>query len=115
VAASFGNTQAQHTCAQMTPPGPSLPRRRHHRDPSADIRVNSTAVSRKHAMLNIEQGRVVLCSVSTVNPVCLHGDPVGAPVALQDGDTFTVGQQAFRFRAGGMHMTGCARVRLARV
>ena len=70
------------------------------RDPSADIRVNSTAVSRKHALLNVEGGQVVLCSVSLVNPVCVNGEPVTAPVALADGDTFTVGPQAFRVRVG---------------
>ena len=68
------------------------------RDPSCDIVVGSTDVSRKHASLIPSPEGYLLRDTST-NGVLVNGEPASSPSLLGRGDVLTIGDEQFRFHA----------------
>lgn len=68
------------------------------RDPSCDIVVGSTEVSRRHASLTPTPQGYLLRDTST-NGVLVNGEPASSPALLGRGDVLTIGDEQFRFHA----------------
>jgi pSer/pThr/pTyr-binding forkhead associated (FHA) protein len=68
------------------------------RDPSCDIVVGSTEVSRRHASLSPSPEGYLLRDTST-NGVLVNGEPASSPLLLGKGDVLTIGDEQFRFHA----------------
>jgi pSer/pThr/pTyr-binding forkhead associated (FHA) protein len=68
------------------------------RDPTCDIVVGSTEVSRKHASLTPSPEGYLLRDIST-NGVLVNGEPASSPSLLGRGDVLTIGDEQFRFHA----------------
>ena len=68
------------------------------RDPSCDIVVGSTEVSRRHASLAPSAEGYLLRDTST-NGVLVNGEPASSPSLLGKGDVLTIGDEQFRFHA----------------
>jgi pSer/pThr/pTyr-binding forkhead associated (FHA) protein len=68
------------------------------RDPSCDIVVGSTEVSRRHASLAPSPEGYLLRDTST-NGVLVNGEPASSPSLLGRGDVLTIGDEQFRFYA----------------
>lgn len=68
------------------------------RDPSCDVVVGSTEVSRKHASLSAGPEGYLLRDTST-NGVLVNGEPASSPALLGRGDVLTIGDEEFRFYA----------------
>ena len=68
------------------------------RDPSCDIVVGSTDVSRRHASLSPSPEGYLLRDTST-NGVLVNGEPASSPSLLGKGDVLTIGDEQFRFHA----------------
>lgn len=68
------------------------------RDPTCDVVVGSTAVSRRHASLNASSEGYLLRDTST-NGVLLNGERASSPALLGRGDVLTIGGEEFRFYA----------------
>ena len=68
------------------------------RDPSCDIVVGSTEVSRRHASLTPSAEGYLLRDTST-NGVLVNGEPASSPSLLGKGDVLTIGDEQFRFHA----------------
>jgi pSer/pThr/pTyr-binding forkhead associated (FHA) protein len=68
------------------------------RDPSCDIVVGSTEVSRRHASLAPAPEGYLLRDTST-NGVLVNGEPASSPALLGRGDVLTIGDEQFRFHA----------------
>ena len=62
------------------------------------IRIDSATVSRRHARISISGGEAVLEDLGSKNGTFVRGEPVLAPVRLNDGDEFRTGSVVFRFR-----------------
>jgi DNA-binding winged helix-turn-helix (wHTH) protein len=61
--------------------------------------LESPTVSRRHARLVVEEGRVVLEDLGSKNGTFLRGQRLASPVALCDGDEFRVGRVTMTLRA----------------
>jgi pSer/pThr/pTyr-binding forkhead associated (FHA) protein len=68
------------------------------RDPTCDVVVGSTEVSRKHASLSPSSEGYLLRDTST-NGVLVNGEPASSPALLGRGDVLTIGDEEFRFYA----------------
>jgi len=68
------------------------------RDPTCDVVVSSTDVSRKHAVVAASPDGYVLTDTST-NGVLVNGARITAPVLLGKGDLIVIGTDEFRFHA----------------
>lgn len=68
------------------------------RDPSCDIVVSSTEVSRRHASLTPTPEGYLLRDTST-NGVLVNGEAASSPSVLGRGDVLTIGDEQFRFHA----------------
>ena len=68
------------------------------RDPTCDVVVGSTEVSRKHASLSPSSEGYLLRDTST-NGVLVNGKPASSPALLGRGDVLTIGDEEFRFYA----------------
>jgi pSer/pThr/pTyr-binding forkhead associated (FHA) protein len=68
------------------------------RDPTCDVVVGSTEVSRKHASLSPSSEGYLLRDTST-NGVLVNGEPAISPALLGRGDVLTIGDEEFRFYA----------------
>ena len=68
------------------------------RDPTCDVVVGSTEVSRKHASLSPSPEGYLLRDTST-NGVLVNGEPAVSPALLGRGDVLTIGDEEFRFHA----------------
>lgn len=68
------------------------------RDPSCDIVVGSTEVSRRHASLTPTPEGYLLRDTST-NGVLVNGEPASSTALLGRGDVLTIGDEQFRFHA----------------
>jgi hypothetical protein len=70
---------------------------------AADVRLEDTAVSRRHAVVRWEAGgsggQFVLYDLASTNGTLLNGEPVAAPRALRDGDRIRVGDTELAFKA----------------
>lgn len=68
------------------------------RDPTCDVVVGSTEVSRKHASLSPSPEGYLLRDTST-NGILVNGEPASSPALLGRGDVVTIGDEDFRFYA----------------
>ncbi|MBA2685621.1 MAG: FHA domain-containing protein [Gemmatimonadaceae bacterium] len=68
------------------------------RDPTCDVVVGSTEVSRRHASLSPSPEGYLLRDTST-NGVMVNGEPAVSPALLGRGDVVTIGDDEFRFYA----------------
>jgi pSer/pThr/pTyr-binding forkhead associated (FHA) protein len=68
------------------------------RDPTCDVVVGSTEVSRKHASLSPSPEGYLLRDTST-NGVMVNGEAAVSPALLGRGDVLTIGDEEFRFYA----------------
>ena len=68
------------------------------RDPTCDVVIGSTEVSRKHASLSPSSEGYLLRDTST-NGVLVNGKPASSPALLGRGDVLTIGDEEFRFYA----------------
>lgn len=68
------------------------------RDPDASVFVlEDPMVSRKHALIRLEDGLYILENLSTVNPIQVNGHPIDGPYQLQEDDSVQIGNNFFRF------------------
>ena len=67
------------------------------RDPDADIRVDAVGVSRRHAMIVVEDDAVTLHDLDSKNGTYVHDVRVSAPVELADGTDIHLGPAVLRF------------------
>ncbi len=67
------------------------------RDPSADVRIDAVGVSRRHAMVVIDERGAVLHDLSSKNGTYVNGERVTAPMPLCDGAEVLLGPVAVRF------------------
>lgn len=70
------------------------------RGPLADLEVRDPAVSRRHALITIQDGRCFVSDLQSGNGTFLNGDRVATPAALADGDQVRVGSTSFLFQSG---------------
>jgi hypothetical protein len=68
------------------------------RHPDAQVRVDQTAVSRRHARITIRAGRTVLEDLKSRNGTFLQKRRLTAPAELQDGDVISLGPVRMTFR-----------------
>lgn len=68
------------------------------RDPTCDVVIGSTEVSRKHASLSAAPEGYLLRDTST-NGVLVNGEPARSPALLGRGDVLRIGDEEFRFYA----------------
>jgi hypothetical protein len=67
------------------------------RTPDNDIQVDTTFISRHHAVLLSNPEQCVVEDLNSTNGVMVNGRPV-VRQALRDGDTLTVGKSEFRYQ-----------------
>jgi hypothetical protein len=67
------------------------------RTPDNDIQVDTTFISRHHAVLLSNPDQCVVEDLNSTNGVMVNGRPVNRQ-ALRDGDTLTVGKSEFRYQ-----------------
>jgi DNA-binding winged helix-turn-helix (wHTH) protein len=68
------------------------------RDPSLELCVDSSSVSRRHARLRIGGGEVVLEDLGSKNGTFLNGQRLTRAVPLSDRDQLRVGSVTLKFR-----------------
>ena len=61
--------------------------------------IASPTVSRRHARIVVEPGRVTLEDLGSKNGTFVRGERLAAPAALADGDTFRLGRVEMELRA----------------
>lgn len=81
-----------------------------------DVTIEDPLVSRQHARIVIEGGRVVIHDLNSRNGVKVNGQAIGGPTDLHDGDRVGIGTRELVFcrveaadRAGWARATGCLR------
>lgn len=64
------------------------------RSPECQLRLIDQAVSRRHALVWVNQGKLFVRDEGTSNGTCVNGKPIpaGQPVALQEGSRLEIGQ-----------------------
>ena len=67
------------------------------RHPYNEISLNDPAVSRYHCWIVIEDGRVLIEDLASVNGTFLNGERVTKRVPLKPGDTLGLGGTVFAF------------------
>jgi DNA-binding winged helix-turn-helix (wHTH) protein len=75
------------------------------RGAEASIRIDLGRVSRLHARIRVEGGRVLLEDLGSKNGTFLGGERVVAPAELADGDEVAIGSVVLLFRAAGSEAT----------
>ncbi len=71
------------------------------RDPSSDIWIDSTDISRQHARITIRPEAIVIEDLGSKNGTWVGSQRIGAPTELRDGDVIRVADVALTFRAPG--------------
>jgi DNA-binding winged helix-turn-helix (wHTH) protein len=69
------------------------------RDVDGATRIDSSSVSRRHALVVIEDGAATLEDLGSKNGTFLRGKRISAPMALVDGDEFRLGRVRITLRA----------------
>lgn len=69
------------------------------RDPDVTVWVDSTTVSRRHALIVVSPQGATLEDLGSKNGTFLRGKPVEAPTSLADGDEVMVGSARMRFHS----------------
>lgn len=68
------------------------------RDASADVQIDDSTVSRRHAAIEIRADSVILKDLESKNGTFLDGHRLIAPVPLREGQTFVLGDASVVFR-----------------
>jgi DNA-binding winged helix-turn-helix (wHTH) protein len=68
------------------------------RDPAANVRLDHSTVSRRHARVMIRATHAILEDLGSKNGTSIRGMPLTGEVALSDGDEFSCGQVAVTYR-----------------
>lgn len=68
------------------------------RDPALEVCVESSSVSRRHALVHIADGIAVLEDLGSKNGTFVNGHRIATPVRLSDRDQIGVGDVRLRFR-----------------
>ena len=68
------------------------------RDETADVRLDSPKVSRRHARIAVRQGRATVEDLGSKNGTFVGSTRIGTPTLLDDGDELKIGRFAFVFR-----------------
>jgi len=68
------------------------------REPSTDIRLQSTTVSRNHAKISKDKGEIVLSDLGSTNGIFVNNFKVRNWI-LRDGDSVRIGDTIFLFRS----------------
>jgi ABC-type multidrug transport system ATPase subunit len=71
------------------------------RAPENDLVFDSPTVSRRHALIRIDNGRCVLTDLNSTSGTFVNGQSVRGTAEIVDGDEVTVGDQRFTFDRGG--------------
>ena len=66
----------------------------------ADLRLTDTGVSRKHAELQVDDGKVTIVDLDSTNGTTVNGRPIDRAL-LHDGDRIGVGASVLVFRQDG--------------
>jgi len=69
------------------------------RDPAATVFVDSSTVSRRHAVIVVSLEGATLEDLGSKNGTFLHGQRVATPTPLADGDELAVGSARMSFRS----------------
>ena len=69
------------------------------RGQDADVLIGDAEISRRHALLWREAGRVWVIDLNSSNGTAVNGLPADAPLAVEQGDVVTFGIASFKFRA----------------
>jgi DNA-binding winged helix-turn-helix (wHTH) protein len=69
------------------------------RDPDADVRIESSTVSRRHARLTVSGDKTVLEDFGSKNGTYLHDERVTRPIGLSDGDGIRIGSLLITYHA----------------
>jgi hypothetical protein len=70
------------------------------RGADADLRLTDTGVSRKHAELHLDDGKVTIVDLQSTNGTSVNGRPVDKAL-LHDGDRLSLGGSTLVFRQDG--------------
>jgi len=68
------------------------------RDATADVLIDDTTVSRKHAAITIRDGAVTIEDLSSKNGTFLDSVKLTGPVSIRDGQTIVLGDASILFR-----------------
>lgn len=68
------------------------------RHPGSVVPIASETVSRRHALLRISGGQVMLEDLGSRHGTFVEGRPIDAPRTLSDGDSFLLGPLCFTLR-----------------
>jgi hypothetical protein len=71
------------------------------RDAAADIQIDDTTVSRKHAAITIRKDVVTLEDLDSKNGTYLDGVKLTEPASIRDGQSFVLGDASVLFRRVG--------------
>jgi len=71
------------------------------RDAAADVHIDDTTVSRKHAAITIGDDAVTLEDLNSKNGTYLDGVQLTEPAPIRDGQTFVLGDASVLFRQSG--------------
>jgi serine/threonine protein kinase len=64
----------------------------------ATIRLHEKSISRHHARIVVRDAEVLLEDLDSKNGTFLHGERIGPPTRLEDGDTFRLGSVSMTLR-----------------
>jgi len=78
------------------------------RDPDADIRIESSTVSRRHAQVSVTEDAALLEDFGSKNGTFLHNERVTSPVPLANGDAIRFGSVLVTFHVRGEGSTETA-------
>ncbi len=78
------------------------------RDPEATVWVDSTTVSRRHAIVRVTRGAATLEDLGSKNGTAIRGRRIDAPTPLADGDELAVGSARMTFRSSAAESTKTA-------
>ena len=68
------------------------------RHPDAQVRIDQTSVSRRHARISIRAGKATLEDLDSRNGTFLHGRRLEKPAEIRDGDIIGLGPISMIFR-----------------
>lgn len=75
------------------------------RDESSTVRLQSAAVSRRHARITVSEGRAVLEDLGSKNGTRVNGTRLTGSIVLADGDRVEIGPTLLVFRIGAAFST----------
>ena len=82
------------------------------RDASADVQIDDTTVSRKHAAIDIRPDGVTIEDLSSKNGTFLDGVKLAAPTPLHEGQNVVLGDASIVFRRSPAHGSTVTATRL---